>query len=162
MDITEDEAALLFDRILKKLNVMEARDVVEGIDESRRLGIEEPVGHALHPDGTIRVSELKSLGTVRRRPPTNVEMLRIALQRIHQRLNVIPAIAQRLEQTLGSCDIEWRVDESFIVSDRAQRLEATLTELRPEQVGDIAAAYQKLRVLIPKIVPDSEPATQDG
>jgi hypothetical protein len=29
MDITEDEAALLFDTILKKLNAMAARDVVE-------------------------------------------------------------------------------------------------------------------------------------
>ena len=162
MDITEAEAALLFDRILEKLNAMEAGDVVEGIDESRRLGIEEPVGRALFSDGTIRVSELRSLGTVRRRPPTGVELLEIALQRIHRRLNVIPAIGQRLEKALGTCDIEWRVDESFVPSERAQRLEPNLAELRPDGVGDIAAAYGKLRVLIPKIAPDQEPATRDG
>jgi hypothetical protein len=56
---------------------MEAADVVEEIDESRRLGIEEPIGRALFPNGTIRVSEPKSLGTVRRRPPTNVAALAV-------------------------------------------------------------------------------------
>lgn len=60
---------------------MEAGDVVEGIDESRRLGIEEPIGRAFFPNGTIRVSEPKSLGTVRRRPPTNVAALAVDARR---------------------------------------------------------------------------------
>jgi hypothetical protein len=60
---------------------MEAGDVVEGIDKSRRLGIEEPIGCALFHNGTIRVSEPKSLGTVRRRPPTNVAALAVDARR---------------------------------------------------------------------------------
>jgi len=160
MDITEDEAAQLFETIFEKLEAMVAQDVVEGIDESRRLGKEETVVPAF--DSPIKRAELKSLGTVRRRPPTNVEVLQIALERIHQRLNVIPAIARRLEESLGTCDIEWRVDESFVPSERAQQLEATLAVLRPDGARDVAAAYRKLRDLIPKIAPDSEPATKDG
>jgi hypothetical protein len=160
MDITEDEAAQLFETIFKKLDAMAARDVVEGIDESRRLGKEETVVPAF--DSPIKRAELKSLGTVRRRPPTNVEVLQIALERIHQRLNVMPAIAQRLEEALGTCDIEWRVDESFVPSERAQRLEAALTVLRPDGVHDVVAAYRKLHDLIPQIAPDPEPVTKDG
>jgi hypothetical protein len=162
MDITEDEAALLLDELSEKLNAAGARDVLEGIDESRRIGIEEPVGHAHFLDATIRISELRSLGTVRRRPLTSVEALQMALQRVHQRLNVIPAIAQRLEKALDTRDIEWRVDESFVPSGGAQRLTTTLTELMPDGVSDIVVAYGKIWTLIPNIAPDPEPATKDG
>jgi hypothetical protein len=160
MDITEDEAAQLFETIFEKLDAMGARDVVEGINESRLLGIEETV--VPESKSPINRAELKSLGTVRRRPPTNVELLQIALQRINQRLNVIPAIALRLEKSLGTCEIEWRVDESFIASGRAQQLETTVLKLTPDGIADVARAYRSLREFIPEVAPDSDPGAKNG
>lgn len=162
MDITEDEAALLFNTILLKLGELHAEDVIAGIDESRRLGIEETVVPQRNLRSEINRAELKSLGTVRRRPPTNLEMLRIAIQRIRQRLIILPAIAQRLERDLGSAQICWRVDENFILSERAQNLEASLAEFRPHGVTSIETAYRNLHALIADAFPDLEPVTTNG
>jgi hypothetical protein len=43
MEITEDQAAILFNIVLQKLTELHAEDVISGIDESRRLGMEETV-----------------------------------------------------------------------------------------------------------------------
>ena len=160
MEITEDQAAILFNLVLQKLTQLHAEDVISGIDESRRLGMEETVVPLF--ESPINRAELRSLGTVRRRPPSHLEMLRIAIQRIRQRLIVIPALAQRLEKEFGTDHICWRVDESFISNERAQNLEASLTDLRPHDAISIEDAYRRLHSLIPDAIPDVQGDMKDG
>lgn len=164
MDISEDQAAELLNEILTKLTEIGARDTIAGIDESRRLGIEESVSHdrTIAPSGSLIRSELKQLGTIRRRPLTNREMLKITIERIHQRLIVIPALAERICDALDAKQIIWRVDEHFVPTDQAQKLEATLNEFRPNGVDDITFAYRNLRSLIPEIASEPEAITSNG
>jgi hypothetical protein len=129
----------------------EAREVIDGIDESRRLGIEvnvskEEVGR-------------RNVGMVRRRPPTDLEMLHIVFERLHQRLIVLPAIARALQKYLSVHEIVWRIDSEFVSEDRLSALEAGIDDLLPDGVDEIAAAYQKLRDMIPGLMPPTATET---
>src|SRR5918996_3324938 len=84
---------------------VQGREVVDGIDESRRLGIEESVSRE-------EIGQ-RSVGTVRRRPATDLEMLHIVFERLHQRLIILPAVARALQRFLGVHEIFWRVDPEF-------------------------------------------------
>jgi hypothetical protein len=152
MTLTDPDAAELVALMLNRLEAMGAQDVIAGIDESRRLGIEEPVV-PLGDRAAGSKRELKKLGTVRRRPPTELEMLRIVFERVHQRLVVIPAIARTLQQQLKTADIVWRVDHEFVPSDRSPSLEADIGNLLPAGSDDIVRAYRKIAELIPELVP---------
>jgi hypothetical protein len=102
----------------------EARVVTDSIDESRRLSIEESVN-----EGEVG---RQSVGMVRRRPPTDLEMLRIVFERLHQRLIVLPAIALALQEFLGVPDIVWRADQEFVPGNRLPLLEASIDDLLPQ------------------------------
>jgi hypothetical protein len=151
--LTDSEASMLVRMVTDRLEEIDARDVIAGIDESRRLGIEEPVEDSSERKFGWSRADLKQLGTVRRRPPTNLEMLQLVFERLRQRLLIVPAIARVLERELKTSDVSWRVDSEFVSSERSPSLEASRDELLPEGADDVAAAYELVREMIPEIVP---------
>jgi hypothetical protein len=153
MDLNEHEAGEVVEFILGKLTSMGALDVLAGIDESRRLGIEEPVAqNTLKFEPTI-TSVLREVGSMRRRPLRNVEILELVLERLHQRLIVVPAIGRSLEQKVGE-QVEWRVDTQFVSQERSIDLAASRTDLLPDGSDEIEHGYQLLRKLAPQLMPE--------
>jgi hypothetical protein len=151
INLSNDDATGLLHSAMVALRRHEAREVIDGIDESRRLGIEvnvskEEVGR-------------RNVGMVRRRPPTDLEMLHIVFERLHQRLIVLPAIARALQKYLSVHEIVWRIDSEFVSEDRLSALEAGIDDLLPDGVDEIAAAYQKLRDMIPGLMPPTATET---
>ena len=144
INLSNDDAAGLFRSTLGHLQRYEAREVIDGIEESRRLGIEESVSKEEVGRRTV--------GMVRRRPPTDLEMLHIVFERLHQRLIVLPAIARALQKYLGVPELVWRVDPEFVSRDRLPALEASIDDLLPDGIDEIAAAYQKLQDMLPDLV----------
>jgi hypothetical protein len=142
--LSNEDAIRLLHFIMEHLR-NEARGVTDGIDESRRLGVEESVCNE-------EVGR-QSVGTVRRRPPTDLEMLQIAFERLHQRLIVLPAIARALQKFLGVHQIVWRVDQEFVSIDRLPALEAGINDLIPHGVDEVVAAYENVRNMIPDLLP---------
>lgn len=151
--LTDSEAADFVRLLLDSLERTEARDVITGIDESRRLGIEEPVQEVPGQEQRWSKAELREVGAVRRRPPTDAELLSLILERIEQRLLVLPAIARTLKNHLRHADIVWRVDSAFVPVDRSSTLEANVSELLPPGIDDVAAAFERIRNIIPDLVP---------
>ena len=145
INLSHDDATGLLHSAMTPLRRYEAREVIDGIDESRRLGIEESVSKE-------EVGR-RNVGMVRRRPPTDLEMLHIVFERLHQRLIVLPAIARALQKYLGVHEVVWRVDSEFVSGDRLSALEAGIDDLLPDGVDEITAAYQKLRDMIPGLMP---------
>ncbi len=154
LNLSNDDANGLLRSTLGHLRRYDAREVIDGIDESRRLGIEESVSKE-------EVGRRK-VGMVRRRPPTDLEMLHIVFERLHQRLIVLPTIARTLQKFLGVHEIVWRVDQEFVSEDRVSVLEAGIDDLLPDGIDEIAVAYQKLRDMIPDLVPPPERRPPDG
>ena len=128
--------------------------MTRALSERLRLGIEESVSKE-------EVGR-RNVGMVRRRPPTDLEILRIVFERLHQRLIVLPAIARALQRYLGVQEIVWRVDQEFVSGDRLSVLEAEIDDLLPDRIDEIIVAYQKLRDLIPEFVPPAERRPLDG
>lgn len=145
MNLLSDEAGTILGSLLEHLSRHEAREVIDGIDESRRLGIEERMGKE-------EVGS-RNVGLVRRRPPTDLEMLRMAFERLHQRLIVVPALARSLQRYLGAREMVWRVDREFVLEDRLPALEAKIDDLLPDGIENVLMAYEQVRELIPDIVP---------
>lgn len=145
INFSNDDAHELLRFALEHIHRYDAREVIDGINESRRLGIEEKVSkEEVGP---------RNVGMVRRRPPTDLEMLHIVFERLHQRIIALPAIARALQRYLGVHEIVWRVDSEFVPTDRSPALEAGIHDLLPDGIDEIAAAYQKLRDIIPDLVP---------
>lgn len=140
MVLTEDDAAKLLDSMLNLLQLSSAREVLDGIEESRRLGIEE-----LLPEQ--RGLELKQVARTRRRPPSNVELVHIVLERLHQRLVVLPMLAAAIGKRLGAQVLLWRVDTEFVSADRFP--EARLSDLLPDSADNLMVAFAEVRKLIP-------------
>jgi hypothetical protein len=67
-----------------------AHEVIDGIDESRRLGIEENVRR--EEDGR------RSVATVRRCPLSDLKLIHIMFEGLHQRLIVLPAVASAVHR----------------------------------------------------------------
>jgi hypothetical protein len=135
MTLTEDDAAKVVHSILELLREKGASDVLDGIDESRRLGIEEALPEQ-------RGLELKQVGRTRRRPPTSNEMLQIILECLHQRLIVLPTIGASIRKHLGANDVTWRVDTQFVSLDRVP--EVRLSDLFPDQVENVKTVLTKI------------------
>src|SRR5665213_3489674 len=141
--VNDSEAAALVRIVLYKLAELGARDVIAGIDESRRMGIEEPVDKTPKADRLGSKSELKQVGTIRRRPPTNLELLRMTFEQLRQRLLVVPAIAGLLRKELRDSEVVWRVEREFLPSDQLSAPDARLSDLIPDGTGDVLAAYER-------------------
>ncbi len=143
-NLTDPDASMLVRLILGRLTELNATDVIAGIDESRRLGVEEPVGEATGERFEGPRRERKQLGTVRRRPLTDREILRLVLERLRQRLIVVPTIARKLQKEFQGREIVWRVDREFASEDRLSALEADLGDLIPQ---DVEAIDSRLRLI---------------
>lgn len=155
MEITNSEAAELVRFVLGRLEGINAHDVLAGIEESRRLGVEEAVSEpvGLSPYGR---AEIKNLGTSRRRPPTEIEMFGILFERLRQRLLVVPALARAVRDLLEVHEVAWQVDTEFVSADRAGVLEASVHDLLPPGVDDVVAVYEVIRQHVPDLVPPPE------
>jgi hypothetical protein len=147
--LTEEEAAAVVRTIFDQLQRYRAVDVMHGMEESRRLGIEEDASKEL----TERRGEAKRVGMIRRRPATNIELLRLIFEELRQRLIVLPAIVNALEQRLGGNQIVWRVDREFVSQDLLTTVEANMDDLRPPEMDQLLASYEKVIELIPDLIP---------
>jgi hypothetical protein len=95
MTLTKDEASKVLEAVTTLLQQQGARQILDGIDESRRLSVEEELPQQ-------KSSELKQVARARRRPPNNSEMLHIVLELLYQRLIVLPRIGAALKTRLAS------------------------------------------------------------
>ena len=73
MVLTHSDAEYLLGIIRENLERIGAREVLDGIEESRRLGAEE----SLHEQAA---KEIKQVGAMRRRPLSAIEELNIVFQ----------------------------------------------------------------------------------
>jgi hypothetical protein len=140
MRLTESDARQLLEVIRRRLQEIEAREVLEGIEESRRLGAEE----SLHG---LASREVKHVGTMRRRPLTAIEELSVVFRHLQERLVVVPLLAASIQVQLRASEVEWRVDTEFVSESRIPEVE--ITRLAPE-------GYAELRVLIAAIMQAAE------
>jgi hypothetical protein len=138
MTLTEEDAARVVGEVVERLQKQEANQLLDGIDESRRLGIEESLPEQ-------KSKELRQVARTRRRPPNNSEMLHVVLDLLYQRLIVLPSIGMALRKTLGA-EVIWRVDTEFVSVDRFP--EAKLSDLLPDGVEDAMGALKKIIELI--------------
>lgn len=159
MELTESDAEQLVKLILDNLKEIKAIDILLGIDESRQYGVEEKIGQIpLRLEPGITKASFREVGTTRRRPLTNKEMLQLIIDRLYQRLLVIPEIGHFLKQNI--CEsLEWRVDTTFSSIERSQALAASGVELSPEGYENLIQSYQVLRNLLPNIIPED---SRDG
>jgi hypothetical protein len=128
MTLTEDDAGKVLEAVTTLLQKQGARQILDGIDESRRLGVEEELPQH-------KSSELKQVARTRRRPPHNAEMIHIVLELLYQRLIVLPRIGTALKTRLGVGELFWRVDTEFVSADRLP--ESRLSDLLPDGVEEI-------------------------
>jgi len=148
INLSDNDAGTILRFLLEYLSRHEAGEVMEGIDESRRLGIEERMDK--------KEVGSRNVGLVRRRPPTDLEMLRIAFERLHQRLIVAPGLARAMQRHLGPREIVWRVDREFVSEDRLPALEGKIDDLLPDGIDRVLSAYEQVRGLMPNIVPPAK------
>jgi hypothetical protein len=135
MTLTDNDAREILQTFLDFLRRIDAREVLDGIDETRRIGIEEPLTEA-------KGAELKQVAGTRRRPPNDREMLHIVMERLNQRLIVLPLLAASIERKLGSKDLQWRVDTEFSSVDRFP--DASLQDLLPSGVEEIGDSFRTI------------------
>jgi len=123
MILTESEARKVLEVIRGQLVEIDAREVLDGIDESRRLGAEE----SLHEQAA---KEIKQVGAMRRRPLSAIEELNIVFQHLQERLVVVPLLAASIQERLKATSVEWRVDTEFVSENRIP--EVSIASLEPE------------------------------
>lgn len=115
MILTESDARQLLEVIRGRLEQIGAQEVLDGIEESRRLGAEE----SLQDDAA---KELKQVGAMRRRPLNAVEELNIVFEHLQERLVVVPRLAASIQERLHAGDVEWRVDTEFVSTHRVPQV----------------------------------------
>jgi hypothetical protein len=153
--LSEDETATVLETIFSRLRQYDAVDVMHGIEESRRLGVEEDFSKQM----VGRSSDLKKVGAIRRRPPANIEMLSIVFEQLRQRLIVLPAIVDAIERHLGANQFALRVDREFVSPDLINTFEANMDDLRPPGFDQIIANYERVRELLGDLVPPVKTGT---
>ena len=123
MNLTESDARQVLEVIRERLGEIGAQEILDGIEESRRLGVEENFSDR-------DAKELKQVGAMRRRPLSAVEELNIVLHRLEERLVVLPHVATSIQGRLKTDAVEWRVDTEFVSEDRIP--EVSIAKLLPE------------------------------
>lgn len=136
MILTESDSRQVLEVIRGQLGEIGAHGILEGIEESRRLGVEE----SLSDEGA---KEMKQVGAMRRRPLSAVEELNIVLHRLQERLVILPRLAASIRDRLSTNEVEWRVDTDFVLESRIP--EVSIARLVPE-------AHQEVTELISKIM----------
>jgi hypothetical protein len=140
MTLTESDARQVLKVIRGRLGEIGAQEILDGIEESRRLGIEE----SLSDEGA---KEMKQVGAMRRRPLSAVEELNIVFHRLQERLVVMPRLAASIQDRLQANEVEWRVDTEFVSESRIP--EVSIARLVPE-------AHQEVSERINEIMRDVE------
>jgi hypothetical protein len=140
MILTESDARQVLEAIRGRLEEIEAHEVLEGIEESRRLGAEE----FLHEEAN---KELKQVGAMRRRPLSAMEELKIVFQHLQERLVVMPRLAASIRERLHANEVEWRVDTEFVSESRIP--DVGIAKLVPE-------GHQEVNRRIAEIMKDAE------
>lgn len=154
MELTESDANEVVNLILEKLGEIEANEILSGIDESRQHGVEEKIGQSsLQLAPGITKASFREVGATRRRPLTNNEMLQLILDRLYQRLLVIPEIGHSLKKNVCE-NLEWQVDTEFSSQERSRALAASYADLSPEDNEALMQSYQALRNLVPNMIPE--------
>lgn len=146
MPLSDSEASTLVSHLLSRLQELGATDLIAGIDESRRLGIDEAVPPPQLATRTSRVQR-PEVGSTRRRPLTDRELLSLILDRLGQRVVTVPAIARTLQSTLGDTELHWRVDTNFARPDRVDDEGFLLSQLLPTDLEAVEAQWQIVRRL---------------
>lgn len=123
MILTESDAKQVLEVIRGRLEEIRAFEVLEGIEESRRLGADE----SLHEQAA---KEIKQVGAMRRRPLSAIEELDIVFQHLQERLVVMPRLANSIRERLHTNEVEWRVDTEFVSESRIP--EVSIAKLVPE------------------------------
>ena len=123
MILSESDAQQVLEVIRGRLGEIGAQVILDGIEESRRLGVEE----TLSDEGA---KEMKQVGAMRRRPLSAVEELDIVLHRLQERLVIMPRLAASIRDRLSTNEVEWRVDTEFVSEDRIP--EVSISKLVPE------------------------------
>jgi hypothetical protein len=123
MMLTESDARQVLEVIRGRLEEIGAKEILDGIEESRRLGVEE----SLSEQGA---KEIKQVGAMRRRPLSAIEELTIVFQRLQERLVVMPRLAASIQERLKANAVEWRVDTEFVSASRIP--EVTIASLAPD------------------------------
>ena len=128
MILTESDARQVLEVIRQHLEEIGAREVLDGIEESRRLGAEESLQDQA-------AKELKLVGAMRRRPLNPVEELNIVLEHLQERLVVVPRLAASIQERLHASEVEWRVDTEFVSTNRVPQVR--IASLLPEGHGEV-------------------------
>lgn len=127
MILTESDARQVLEVIRQRLEQIGAQEVLDGIEESRRLGAEE----SLQDEAA---KELKQVGAMRRRPLNAVEELNIVLEHLQERLVVVPRLAASIKEHIHASEVEWRVDTEFVSTNRVPQVR--IASLLPDGHGD--------------------------
>jgi hypothetical protein len=128
MILTESDARQLMPMIRERLEKIGALEVLEGIDESRRFGVEIILAGE---DG----KDIKQVGRMRRRPLNAIEELEVVLQRLRERLVVVPGLATSILDHLKVNVVEWLVDTEFVSTSRIP--EVSIAMLLPQGREDV-------------------------
>lgn len=135
MMLTDSDARQVLEVIRGRLEEIGAHEVLEGIEESRRLGVEE----SLSDQGA---KEMKQVGAMRRRPLSAVEELDIVLHRLQERLVIMPRLAASIQERLNANDVEWRVDTEFVLESRIP--EVRIARLAPQGRQEVSDRITEL------------------
>jgi hypothetical protein len=139
MILTESDARQLLEVIRGQLREIGAHGILEGIEESRRLGVEETLSDR-------DAKELKQVGAMRRRPLSAVEELDIVLHRLQERLVVLPRLASSIRDRLSTTEVEWRVDTEFVSESRIP--EVSIGKLVPEAHQEVTERISEIMRLV--------------
>jgi len=135
MRLTESDARQVLEVIRGRLEEIGAQVILDGIEESRRLGVEE----TLSDEGA---KEMKQVGAMRRRPLGAVEELNIVLHRLQERLVVLPRLAASIRDRLSTNEVEWRVDTEFVSESRIP--EVSVAKLVPEAHQEVTERISEI------------------
>jgi hypothetical protein len=158
MDLSNEEAAEFARQIIGHLERIGATDIVKGLEQSRILGVEGTMDVDIPDDTTTRFifdaeadfgSDVKNLGTRRRRPLSELEVLQTLIEHLNQRLVAVPAMARFIQRQLHTTDVAWRVDSEFTTATSASEFEFPFKALVPAEVDEAADAMRKLMALVP-------------
>jgi hypothetical protein len=139
MILTESDARQVLEVIRGQLREIGAHGILEGIEESRRLGVEETLSDR-------DAKELKQVGAMRRRPLSAVEELDIVLHRLQERLVVLPRLASSIRDRLSTTEVEWRVDTEFVSESRIP--EVSIGKLVPEAHQEVTERISEIMRLV--------------
>jgi hypothetical protein len=135
MILTDSDARQVLEVIRGRLEEIGAHGILEGIEESRRLGVEEILSDQ-------DAKEMRQVGAMRRRPLSAVEELNIVLHRLQERLVVLPRLAASICDRLSTNEVEWRVDTEFVSESRIP--EVSIAKLVPEAHQEVTERISEI------------------